>query len=135
MKTAIKRSFPLKGLTLALMSAVGVSLALTWTAQPAKAQLSPADDLNNNPQSGDTSSDPFSGTGSGQVNTMFDLIHRAQLGSFQGVSEFQQNQRQTISSEAENFRALQLQRIQQQTEPGTVNPEPSSSPETPAESN
>lgn len=51
-------------------------------------------------------------SGSGQVN-MLDLIHKAQIGALGDMQQFTAEQQQNINSEADNFRAEQLRRLQQ----------------------
>jgi hypothetical protein len=96
--------------------------ALPLLCQTAVAQEASSADLFQNSQSGDgRSSDPFSGNGSGQAGSMFDLMHRAVLGTTRTQQEFLQDQRDSLSTEAENFRMRQQQRLQQ-SQPATAAP-------------
>lgn len=93
-----------------LMSAV-VTIAI---AKPTLAQVTSADTLQQAPQSGEYNSDPFSSNGNGQMNSVFDLIHRANMGGGRSLSEVQEEQRENISSEAADFRARQMELLQQE---------------------
>lgn len=85
-------------------------------AQPVLAQESGAGDpLLVNPLAGDGTSDPFSSRGSGQMNGLFDLIHRANFGSGRSLSDFRQDQQESIDSAASDFRSRQQMLLQQQS--------------------
>jgi len=83
----------------------------------ALAETANSEVLFQNAQSGDGTSDPFSGRGNGQMNSVFDLIHQVTLGPDRTSSEFQQDQNQSINSEAQEFRTRQLQLLQPQAQP------------------
>ncbi len=108
-----------------LLALGGTTLALT--VQPATAQTyggystgttAPAQDL---PQNQNQNSDPFSRNGN--IESMFDLIHRANFGQIRSPGEFQQDQNQSINSEAERFRQQRQMRLQQTTPQGTTVPQ------------
>ena len=107
-------------------SALGATVVTTIAIQPALAQSTTADTLQEAPQSGEYNADPFSGNGNGQMNSVFDLIHRASTAGGRSMSEVQEDQRETISSEAVEFRNRQMELLRQQE-----NPQPANSP-TPA---
>jgi hypothetical protein len=70
--------------------------------------------------------DSFSGLESGQLN-MYDIIHRAQMGTITNIDEFTAEQRQNLNSAADDFRAQQLKRIQQ-AQPQAAPNQPATSP-------
>lgn len=69
--------------------------------------------------SGDQGSGVFSGSGGNGASTMFNLIHRANLGQSRSPYEFFQDQQENLSVEATDFRTRQLEliRLQQQANP------------------
>ncbi len=98
------------------------SLAIASLATPVLAQTATpggADMLLANPLSGDnaTSSDPFSETGSGQMSSMMNIIQGAMSGGYIPPEEFFRQQRDIITTEASDFRARQLELLQQQSQP------------------
>lgn len=92
--------------------ALGISIALVGAsvAEVDAQVVDSAESLTENGQSGDNNSDLFS---NGQVNSLHDLIHRAQLGQLQEMSEFNRAQQDSINSQAVDFRTRQLQLLQQ----------------------
>lgn len=108
-------------LSLSIALTVGVTLATAIATQPALAQSTTADTLQETPQSGEYNADPFSSNGNGQMNSVFDLIHRASMGGGRSWSEVQEDQRETISSEAVEFRNRQMELLRQQDEPQPAN--------------
>ncbi len=71
--------------------------------------------------------DSFSGLENGQIN-MYDIIHRAQLGTLTNIDEFTAEQRQNLNSAADDFRAKQLQRMQQAQPQAAPNQPPATAP-------
>lgn len=67
-------------------------------------------DPSENAQSGENDSDLFS---NGQPSSIHDFIHQAQLGQLRDMSEFNRDQRDTINSQATDFRTRQLELLQQ----------------------
>ncbi|AFZ32887.1 hypothetical protein Glo7428_4445 [Gloeocapsa sp. PCC 7428] len=57
--------------------------------------------------------DPFSSQNTNDSFGMFDLIHRAQMGTMRDPYEYANEQNQNINSAAEAFRARQRQLMQQ----------------------
>ncbi|MDX2213172.1 MAG: hypothetical protein SFY66_07770 [Oculatellaceae cyanobacterium bins.114] len=114
-------AFSLTTLSLLVLTTITAGFGV----QPASAQPTTADTLQQTPQSGEYSSDPFSGTGNGQMNSVFDLIHRASQGGIRSMSEVQQEQRENISSEAVEFRNRQMELLRQQNQPESSNTTPS----------
>lgn len=60
---------------------------------------------------------------------MFELMHRAQQGQIRNSSEFSQDQQESISNEAVDFRTRQLEAVEQQqiqdtSQPAETNPAP-----------
>lgn len=124
----MKTATYLKGTRFVAMSAgLALTAGLALIAEkPAIAQYAePGDPLQENVFSGDRSSDPFAGTGGGQMSGALDLFHRANLGLTMDSMEFQRQQQESLNTEATNFRTIQLERLrdaQQQTAPETVSP-------------
>jgi hypothetical protein len=87
------------------LSIVGLHLAALTNA--ASAQSDPLD------ESKERTSDPFSGTQSDTNSTFFDMMHRAQLGTIRSVSQYGQDQQDNIGTQAKDFRARQMQLMQQ----------------------
>lgn len=103
------------GATMAILAAAGALLSSSGLS--ANAQIN--DPMQNSGNMGD-SSDIFSNRGDGQMNGMFDLIHRATLANPQSWAEFNTTQQRNIESAASEFRSRQLQMLrqrQQQTQP------------------
>jgi hypothetical protein len=93
----------------------GISFASLLMAQPSSAQVSsPADAFPSNSTT-DQNTDPFSRTNSDNFN-MFDLIHRANLGTLNWNSD-QQNEQ--LDSAAAAFKARQQKLIQGQQQQAT----------------
>lgn len=111
------------GLILAALAAIGVApLALP---QASLAQTcSDAQTLQGCPSPNER--DSFSGLENGQLN-MYDIIHRAQLGTLSNINEFTAEQRQNLNSAADDFRTQQLKRIQQ-AQPQAAPNEPAPAP-------
>lgn len=112
--------------TVAVSLLVGMGVVAIGLSQPASAQLStvqPLQDFQNpdNP-------DPFSSRGNGQASGVMDLINRTLLGPTRSLEEFSADQQESLDSAAEQFRAEQMKRLRN---PGQVAPETPA----PAESN
>lgn len=87
-----------------------VGACLTVGTSVASAQQGGGDPLDSN---NERTSDPFSSTDSDNYSPFFDLMHRVQLGNIRSVSEFSQDQQQSIGSEATDFRNRQRLLIEQ----------------------
>jgi hypothetical protein len=90
-------------------------------------QVNPLQDFQ--PQEGD----PFSARNDNPTGSLFDLIHRAQLGSSMSADEFNTEKNQSVNDAAAEFRKKQQQRIQAPNQTGTVTnpvtaPSPTNSP-------
>jgi hypothetical protein len=111
---------------MSIAAGAAFTLGLAWVSgQPASAQyVAPGDPLQENTFSGEGNSDPFSGSGNSQTSGAFELFHRANLGLSVDPVEFQRQQQENISTEAENYRSLQRARFQetQQAQPDDVVP-------------
>lgn len=85
---------------------------ITWAQTT---DISPSQDIelqqSNDFFSGAQNSDPFSGNSEQDSFGVFDLIHRATLGSNRSQNEYSSEQNQNIDTAAAQFRALQRQRI------------------------
>lgn len=94
----------------------GFFVALTAFVQPVQAQTS-ADlraPVGSSDQSANTNGD------FGSVNNLFDLMHRVQQGSIRDSYQFNQEQRQSINSEASAFRQRQADLLKQQEQTGAA---------------
>ncbi|HIK54773.1 MAG TPA: hypothetical protein IGS37_06390 [Synechococcales cyanobacterium M55_K2018_004] len=116
-----------------LGSLLGAAVGLVGMSQVAIAQFSSsptgaASDLQS-PREGTT--DPFSSQGGGNMNTMLDLIHRANFGQIRSPEQFRQDQRNQINSEAENFRNAQQRLLQQQQQSPSATPVTTPAPRQP----
>lgn len=110
----MKKSF-LQIPRLFVATVAGISFASLLMAQPSSAQqASPADSFPSNSTT-DQNTDPFSRSTSDNFN-MFDLIHRANLGTLNWDSN-QQNEQ--LDSAAAAFKARQQKLIQGQQQPAT----------------
>lgn len=87
----------------------GIGFASLLIAQPSLAQLNQTDTFPSGSTT-DQNTDPFNRPASGDFN-MFDLIHRANFGSFNWNPD-QHNQQ--LNSAAEQFKAEQNRRLQNQ---------------------
>jgi hypothetical protein len=104
------------------ISLVGMaSMLAVITAQPVGAQT-PNANVYSAP-SGDRNSGSFNSNSSGDLGGMFDLFHRAVLGVPRSGSEFRQEQRQQIGSEASDFRQRQQELLRQQSGGGATTPQ------------
>lgn len=97
---------------LVLGTLVSIGAASLLIPQSAWAQSStdvnPLQDFQNN----DQNNDPFSSRNEDSMNSVFDLIHRAQLGTNRDAAEFNAEKTQSLDAAAAEFRKRQQQRIQ-----------------------
>ncbi|MEA5502480.1 hypothetical protein VB735_05030 [Halotia wernerae UHCC 0503] len=107
-----KPFFPFSRLVIA-----GIGFASLFIAQPSLAQLNQVDAFPSGSTT-DQNTDPFYRPNSGNLN-MFDLMHRANFGSFNWNPD-QKNQQ--LNSAAEQFKAEQNKRLQNQQQQGQVVP-------------
>lgn len=116
-----------KSLTnLFLGTVAGISLASFLMPQITWAQttdVNPLQDLNP-----EQNKDPFSNSSEGNSFSMFNIIHRANLGGSLNIDDYSAEQNESLNNAAAEFRKKQLQRMQQQATP--INPVP-----TPQEAN
>lgn len=113
MKIAAKSFTQLVFGTVAGISVLSLLLPqITWAQT---ADVSPSQDVelqqSNDFLSGAQNSDPFAGNSEQDSFGVFDLIHRATLGSNRSQDEYSTEQNQNIDTAAAQFRALQRQRI------------------------
>lgn len=80
--------------------------------QPSLAQTATSADLQTPVGSSDRSAN--SNGDLNNINTMFDLLHRAQLGSIRDPYEFNRDQQQNINTAASTFRQRQMELLHQQ---------------------
>ena len=106
---------------LALSLLAASALLPVMLPQSALAQLTDAQSLQDwqSPES----QDPFSGKSDGSQGafSMFDMIHRANLGNTRSLGEFTEEQNESLDAAAEAFREQQRERLQSpaQVSPGT----------------
>ena len=94
-----------------------LSLSALLIPQAVKAQSTEVNPLQDfQPQEGD----PFSSRNDNPTGSLFDLIHRAQLGNSRSVEEFNTDKNQSLNDAAVEFRKKQQQRIQTPSQVGTV---------------
>jgi hypothetical protein len=90
----------------------GVAVTLTLPGG-AIAQVTNAQPLQDWQTTTDGSRDPFSTKSDGNAaSSMFDMIHRANLGPTRSVGEFTDEQEESLDAAAAEFRRLQQQRLQ-----------------------
>ncbi|MUL38784.1 hypothetical protein [Gloeocapsopsis dulcis] len=109
-----------------LGTVAGVGLASLLLPQASLAQVTNSAD----PQEifrTERNSDPFSSQNANDSWGMFDLIHRAQLGTMRDPYEYANEQNQNINSAASAFRERQRQ-LMQQSSPQQVAPANSAPP-------
>ncbi len=102
-----------------IFSALVASMSLFSGLIPqlAKAQSTDVNPLQDfQPQQGD----PFSSRNDNPTGSLFDLIHRAQLGSSRSAEEFNTEKNQSLNDAAAEFRKKQQQRIQNPSQATTV---------------
>jgi hypothetical protein len=99
-----------RSIQISLVGLAGILAVIA--AQPVGAQT-PNANVYSAP-SGDRNSGAFNSNSSGDLGGMFDLFHRAVLGVPRSGSEFRQEQRQQIGSEASDFRQRQQELLRQQ---------------------
>lgn len=115
-------------LTLGILGIAGTLGILSL--QSAVAQTSPRDaNIYGNTQSGDRPSGGF-GSGSSDMGSMFDLFHRAVLGTPRSSSEFGQEQQNSLGSEASDFRQRQQELLRQQQGNPAIAPQATPTPVT-----
>lgn len=101
-----------KSLTLVLGTVAGISLVSLLMPQMSWAQttnVNPLQDLNP-----EQNQDPFSSSSEGNSFSMFDIIHRANLGGSLNIDDYNTAQNESLNNAAAEFRKKQLQRMQQQ---------------------
>lgn len=104
-------------LKLPLGTIIALSLFSLLIPQVVKAQSTDVNPLQDfQPQEGD----PFSSSNDNPTGSIFDLIHRAQLGSSRSTEEFNSEKNQSVNDAAAEFRKKQQQRLQNPSQAGTV---------------
>ena len=112
MKPTVK--LPQKFIFSALASMSLFSLLIPQLAKAQSTDVNPLQDFQ--PQKGD----PFSSRNDNPTGSLFDLIHRAQLGSSMSSEEFNTEKNQSLNDAAAEFRKKQQQRIQAPSQAATV---------------
>ncbi len=112
MKTTVK----LPQLVLGIIASMSLSsLLIPQLARAQSKDVNPLQDFQ--PQQGD----PFSSRNDNPTGSIFDLIHRAQLGTSRSADEFNAEKNQSLNDAAAEFRKKQQQRIPTSRQIGTVN--------------
>lgn len=106
-------------IVLGTIASIGVaSLLLPQSAwAQSSTDVNPLQDFQNN----DQNNDPFSSRNEDSMNSVFDLIHRAQLGTNRDAAEFNAEKTQSLDAAAAEFRKRQQQRIQTPNQVQPVN--------------
>ena len=112
MKITVKS--PQKFILSALASISLFSLLIPQLAKAQSTDVNPLQDFQ--PQQGD----PFSSRNDNPTGSLFDLIHRAQLGTSRSTEEFNAEKNQSLNDAATEFRKKQQQRTQAPSQAGTV---------------
>ena len=113
------RKQPKSLISLVLSTVAGISVSLLLP-QPRWAQttsVNPLEDLNS-----EQSSDPFSRTNEDNSFGIFDLIHRANLGSGRSIDDYTSEQDQSLNTAAAEFRKKQQERLRVQQQATPTNP-------------
>ncbi len=106
--------------SLVLSTVAGISLISFLLPKLSLAQttdVNPLEGLNS-----EQSSDPFSRTNEGNSFGVFDLIHRANLGSGPNVDNYSSQQNESLNTAAAEFRKKQRERLQVQQQSTPTNP-------------
>ena len=96
---------------------VGMGVAFCLLPKPSLAQTTDANPLAD--FQNQENRDLFSNKDSGDSFSVFDLIHRAQLGTIRDANEYSSEQRQNLNDAAADFRRQQLQRLRSSPSPVT----------------
>ena len=112
MKITVKS--PQKFIFSALASMSLFSVLIPQLAKAQSTDVNPLQDFQ--PQQGD----PFSSRNDNPTGSLFDLIHRAQLGNSRSAEEFNTDKNQSLNDAATEFRKKQQQRTQAPSQAGTV---------------
>ncbi len=112
MKPTVKS--PQKFIFSALASMSLFSLLIPQLAKAQSTDVNPLQDFQ--PQKGD----PFSSRNDNPTGSLFDLIHRAQLGTSRSAEEFNTDKNQSLNDAATEFKKKQQQRIQAPSQAATV---------------
>lgn len=119
----MKITAKLPQLILGIIASMGVSsLLIPQSARAQSTDVNPLQDFQ--PQQGD----PFSSRNDNPTGSLFDLIHRAQLGTSRSADEFNADKNQSLNDAAAEFRKKQQQRIQTPSQVGTVNNQATTTP-------
>lgn len=110
----IRASLPQKFILGLVASLSLCSLLIPQDAKAQSTEVNPLQDFQ--PQEGD----PFSSRNDNPTGSLFDLIHRAQLGNSRSAEEFNSDKNQSLNDAAAEFRKKQQQRIQTPSQAGTV---------------
>ncbi len=112
MKPTVKS--PQKFIFSALASISLFSLLIPQLAKAQSTDVNPLQDFQ--PQKGD----PFSSRNDNPTGSLFDLIHRAQLGTSRSAEEFNTDKNQSLNDAATEFKKKQQQRITAPSQAATV---------------
>lgn len=113
----------------------GLGLLITAVCWLAGTSIVSAQNIDPLDANNERTSDPFSERGGNSNDTFFDMMHRVQLGNIRSVSEFEQDQQESLGTAAEDFRARQRAVLEQQTGTGADGLTPSAVPDASPEMN
>jgi hypothetical protein len=112
-----KQPKSLTSLVLSTVAGISVSLLLPQPSWAQTTNVNPLEDLNS-----EQSSDPFSRTNEDNSFGIFDLIHRANLGSGRSIDDYTSEQDQSLNTAAAEFRKKQQERLRVQQQATPTNP-------------
>lgn len=112
-----KQPKSLTSLVLSTVAGISVSLLLPQPSWAQTTSVNPLEDLNS-----EQSSDQFSRTNEGNSFGVFDLIHRANLGSGPNIEDYSSQQNESLNTAAAEFRKKQRERLQVQQQATPTNP-------------
>lgn len=112
-----KQPKSLTSLVLSTVAGISVSLLLPQPSWAQTTNVNPLEDLNS-----EQNSDPFSRTNEGNSFGVFDLIHRANLGSGPNLDDYSSQQNESLNTAAAEFRKKQRERLQVQQQTTPTNP-------------
>jgi hypothetical protein len=123
MKIATRTRLSLPSITIGLILGCLGTTGVLWAALSQSARAQPpeyttnADPLRDLRSSGDATNSPYE-NGEG----MFDILHRAQQNPGRSLSEFYQDQQESMGSAVDEFRKQQELLLNQSTQPGVTQP-------------
>lgn len=97
-----------------ILAGVGLTSCLLPSSLLAQSVLSQPGEVKPTDTFQEQNLDPFSGARDGGSSGLMDILHRVQLGNIRSLNEYSAEQSQNMDKAAEQFRCLQLARLQNQ---------------------